>query len=108
MPHARMAPEFFSEVDMADINEQVKKHDVIIRSRGTVKLDGIVSVISFDETSVCLESVMGDMLIEGDELHIGSLDTDKGIVELEGTINSLYYETSGATRKKGLFGRTKR
>ncbi|MGN1048473.1 MAG: sporulation protein YabP [Eubacteriales bacterium] len=91
--------------NMADMGEQIKKHDIVIRSRENVHIDGILNVISFDDQSVCLESVMGDMIIEGENLHIGTLDTEKGTVELEGTVDSLYYASSEPERKRGLFGR---
>ena len=87
------------------MNEQVKQHDILIKSRGNVEICGVESVISFDDESVCLESVMGELLIEGEELNVGTLDTDKGIVKLSGKINGIFYNTSSPKPQKGLFGR---
>ena len=87
------------------MNEQAKQHDIIIRSRGYVEICGVESVISFDDESVYLESTMGDILIEGEELKVGTLDTEKGIVKLTGKINGVYYNTTTPKPQKGLFGR---
>ena len=88
-----------------NMNEQAKQNDIIIRSRGYVEVCGVESVISFDDESVCLESVMGELLIEGEELSVGTLDTDRGIIKLTGKINGVYYNTSSPKPQKGLFGR---
>ena len=87
------------------MNEQVNKHDILIRSREYIEICGVETVVSFDEESVCLESVMGELLIEGEELNVGTLDTDKGVVKLTGKINGIYYNTSTQKTQKGFFGR---
>lgn len=87
------------------MNEQTKQHDILIKSRGYVEICGVESVVSFDEESVCLESVMGELIIEGEELSVGTLDIDKGIVKLTGKINGVYYNTTSPKPQKGLFGR---
>ena len=87
------------------MNEQANKHDILIRSREYIEICGVETVVSFDEESVCLESVMGELLIEGEELNVGTLDTDKGVVKLTGKINGIYYNTSTQKTRKGFFGR---
>lgn len=87
------------------MNEQSKQHDILIKSRENVEISGVESVISFDDESVCLESIMGELLIEGEELNVGTLDTDRGIVKLTGKINGIYYNTSSQKTQKGLWGR---
>ncbi|MBR4295421.1 MAG: sporulation protein YabP [Clostridia bacterium] len=87
------------------MNEQIRPHDIIIKSRANMELCGVLDVISFDEQSICLETSMGEMVIEGEELHVSSLDTDRGTIMLGGKINGLYYSTDSAEGKKGLFGR---
>ncbi len=87
------------------MNEQAKQHDILIRSRGYIEICGVESVTSFDDESVCLESVMGELIVEGEELRVGTLDTDKGVVRLTGKINGVYYNTSSPKPQKGFFGR---
>ena len=87
------------------MNEQSRPHDISIRNRGHMEICGVLNVTSFDEESVCLETVMGDMVIEGEALKVSSLDTDRGTVMLDGKINGLYYNTSSSEPKKGFLGR---
>lgn len=87
------------------MNEQARPHDIIIKSRANMELCGVLNVISFDEQSVCLETSMGEMVIDGENLHVSALDTDRGTITLDGKINGLYYSTDSADAKKGLFGR---
>ena len=90
------------------MNEQPKQHDILIKSRGMVEICGVESVISFDDESVCLESTLGELIIEGEDLSVGTLDTDRGIVKLSGKINGVYYNTSSPKPQKGFFGRINR
>lgn len=87
------------------MNEQIRQHDIVIRSRASMEICGVKNVISFDEENVCLDTVMGEMTIEGEELNVSSLDTDRGTVHLSGKINGLYYNTESSEPKKGFFGR---
>ena len=70
-------------------------------NRKILNLSGIEDVISFDEDSVNLETEMGEMMIDGENLHVGTLDTQKGVVVIDGRINGLYYRTE-QPRKKGI------
>ncbi len=87
------------------MNEQIRPHDIIIKSRAHMEICGVENVTSFDEENVCLETVMGEMMIEGENLHVSSLDTDRGTVLLDGKINGIYYNTQMSESKKGFFGR---
>ena len=87
------------------MNEQARPHDIIMRSRARMEISGVQNVISFDEESVCLETVMGEMMIEGENLRVSSLDTDRGNILLDGKVNSLYYNTQNGESKKSFFGR---
>ncbi|MBQ8005845.1 MAG: sporulation protein YabP [Clostridia bacterium] len=87
------------------MNEQTIAHDITIKSRGHMELSGVENVVSFDEETVCLETVMGEMIIEGEELHVSALNTEKGTVLLLGKINGLYYNTVKSESKKSFFGK---
>ena len=89
------------------MNEEARAHDISIRSRSHMEVSGVSNVISFDEETVCLETVMGDMMIEGEEIKVSTLDTEKQKIILNGKINALYYYGPSSERKKGLFGRYK-
>ena len=49
----------------------------------------------------------GDLTLEGDGLRVGTLDTDKGIISVDGKINALYYTDSIKKGRRGFFSRDK-
>ena len=79
------------------------KNDILIRSRKHIDITGVRDVISFDDRAVVMTTSGGDMTVEGDELKIGVLDTDKGIVSVDGKISAVIYYDSEPSEKRRLF-----
>ena len=80
-------------------------HDCYIHSRAHIDVSGVCEVISFDESTVTLITNCGEMTLEGQDLHIGTLDTSQGIVSVDGKISALYYMDSSPKKRGGLFRR---
>ena len=86
--------------------EKQEKNDIALRSRKHIDVTGVKDVQSFDEGSVVMTTCCGDMAIEGAGLKIGTLDTDRGIVSVDGKISAvIYYDDVPETGRRGLFGR---
>ena len=80
-------------------------HELVMRDRKSMRMNGVCEVISFDDNSVVLKTVKGELAVEGAGLKVSALDTNKGEIMLDGNIQSVvYYDTNGDTRK-GFFGR---
>ena len=80
--------------------------DITVKNRTKMSISGVTEVISFDETAVDLKTVCGELCVEGEGLHIGVLDTERGIVTLEGrTIDGINYLRSDGGERKGFFGK---
>ena len=73
--------------------------------RKQLEVNGIIDVVRFDDVSVVLQTVCGELTIEGSGLKMSVLDTDKGIVSLVGQVDSIYYSEETNEPKKRLFGR---
>lgn len=85
---------------------QTNSHNISIRDRKHIDISGVKEVVSFDDTSVVMVTVGGDMTVEGDNLKIGVLDTDRGLVSIDGKISALLYEDESSTDgKKGILGK---
>ncbi len=82
-----------------------EKNDILIRSRKHIDITGVKDVVSFDDRSVVMMTSGGDMTVEGEELKIGVLDTDKGIVSVDGKISAVIYYDSAPSEKRKLFGK---
>ncbi len=74
-------------------------------NRKILNLSGIEDVISFDELSVYLVTKEGNLLIEGAELHITTLDVSEGNMTIEGVINSMVYHDKENAPKGGFFSK---
>ena len=88
------------------ISEKQERNDIAIRSRKHIDVTGVRQVLSFDDCSVVMTTCCGNMAIEGAELKIGTLDTERGVVSVDGRIDAVvYYDNSAEAGSKGLFGR---
>ena len=84
-----------------------KNHRLHITNRNRGSLDGIKDVIAFAPEEVKLSTEQGRLTICGAELHVISLDVEKGELEFEGRIDSMVYseeKTPGQVASK-IFGR---
>ena len=91
---------------MPDIksNETVS-HELHLRERKDLTMNGVTEVVSFDDCSVLLKTVCGELSIEGEDLHISALDTSRGAVAVSGNIQSFVYYDRQADGKRSKTGR---
>ncbi len=76
-------------------------HQVILHNREKGNFTGILDVISFDETTIILDTDMGLLTIKGKDLHVSRLTLDKGEIDIEGRTDSLVYSANESYRKAG-------
>lgn len=90
------------------INDSKHEHEIRLVKRESMSVYGVSDVTSFDESSVTLTSVEGELVIEGEDIKIGVLDTDKGIVTLSGRVDGFYYVNDNKNEKKGFFSKNRK
>ena len=89
---------------MASNTEQLKKHRIEMTDRTNVFITGVSDVINFDEVSVVLDTSAGVLSIDGQELHIVSLNVDSGEITVSGSsINGIIYPQSFGKTTGGFF-----
>lgn len=93
--------------DMIGTNDK-RTHEVNMTARGHMSIGGVCEVISFDDTCLALKTVCGEMTVEGREIKVGVLDTDRGVVSLDGRIDAIYYSDTDSDDRRGFFGRLKK
>ncbi len=79
-----------------------QSHEIRVGMRKEMNVTGVKEVLSFDESCVVLKSACGEMTVEGSDLRVGTLDTDRGVVSLCGRIDTIYYTDEHPTEKRGL------
>ena len=89
-------------------NTEKNKHEIRMLNRREATVFGVSEVISFDEEGARLNTVDGELIIEGEEIKIGTLDTAGGVVSLSGKFNGFYYSEEQKNEKKGFFSRFSR
>ena len=81
-------------------------HELLLKGRKNLSVSGVKEVISFDESSVILNTVCGELEIEGDSLRVSALDTARGNVTVDGNISSVVYSDKPQKEgRRGVFGR---
>ena len=85
-----------------------KSHEILMKMRKEMKINGVTEVESFDETGAVLHTVCGMMTVEGTEIRIGILDVDSGNVTLNGRIDAIFYSSEEKESKRSIFGKKNR
>ena len=79
-----------------------QSHEIRVGMRKEMNVTGVKEVVSFDESCVVLKSECGEMTVEGSELRVGTLDTERGVVNLCGKIDTVYYTDDRPSEKHGF------
>ena len=77
------------------MNERVgnpSTHSLLAVNREAVTVKGVSDVISFDESMVVLVTGCGNLALEGRDLHVTTLDTQNGVVEVTGRLCGVLYD----------------
>ena len=77
-------------------------HKLTLNQRKSLTMTGVTEVLSFDETAVVLQTALGLLTVQGQELKLKTLSLDGGQVAVDGTISALVYEEP---REAGLWQR---
>lgn len=83
-----------------DKNIQVLTHNIQINERKGIIMNGIKKIENFNKEEFFIHSVMGYILIRGEELELIKLDTMGGTISIKGRINSLNYLEEGNKKIK--------
>ena len=80
---------------MENIKEVISGHNITLYERKNINLTGIKKLNSFDDTEFFVDSVMGSILIKGENLELINLDTYTGKLSIKGKIDSFSYLDGG-------------
>ena len=76
-------------------------HKIVVTSRKTALITGVLDVLSFDPGEVLLETELGMLMLKGEELHVNRLNLEKGEVDIDGRTDSFVYSERNAYKKDG-------
>ena len=75
-----------------------QNHNIILENRKILSISGITDVDSFDEREISLYTQLGELTVQGRELHIDAMSVETGDMTITGDIWALIY---GDKDKKG-------
>lgn len=80
------------------------RHQLTLVDREELTIEGVISLGSYDEKEIIMETEQGMLTIKGDGLNIKQLSLDKENIIIDGNIRGLTYDEA-IQSKKGLLGR---
>ena len=82
-------------------------HTIALTERKNITISGVKKIESFDNEEFLIETLMGFVVVKGEQLEIIRLDTYQGNIAIKGKINSINYIDDDKTKEKdeGIFNR---
>jgi len=80
------------------------RHQVTLFDREEMTIDGVLSLGSYDEKEIVMETEHGMLTVKGEGLNIKQLNLDKSNVIVDGLVKTITYDDTART-KKGLLER---
>lgn len=81
-------------------------HSVKMNNRKNLEITGVKEVDSFDNEEFLLETVMGYLIVRGQNLQLKNLDVSEGSVTIKGKIYELsYVDEQQQEKAKGFFSK---
>lgn len=81
-----------------------KNHNIILENRTGLSVSGVEEVLHFDENTVILRTVLGELSVRGDKLKVESLQVDNGDLRVSGHVDELRYAEENVGLWERLFG----
>ena len=69
----------------------LKNHNIIIEDRKKFILSGVRQVISFDDETIMLDTVLGKLAVKGAGLRILNFESESGDLSGEGKVFAIIY-----------------
>ncbi len=67
-------------------------HKLTLNEREKLTLTGVTEVMSFDDNTVALNTSLGTLIIQGEDLKLKNLSLEMGQVAVDGRVSALIYE----------------
>ena len=73
-------------------------HSLNLEERHRLAVTGVSEVLSFDDNQVVMDTALGLLTVEGEQLHVEKLSLDIGELAIGGTVSALYYTRQKQSR----------
>ncbi len=80
-------------------------HKLVMLDRKRLEISGVNDVISVDINEAILDTLVGNLTVKGNNLHVKRLNLEKGELDMEGNIDSIFYTKSQKEKKASMISR---
>lgn len=87
-----------------EINNQ-SSNLITIRDRKELDICGVTRVDSFDAKEFALDTNMGYLQVLGNDLALGSMNLEKGLLSIKGNIDSVKFVNKAKVTKESFFSK---
>lgn len=77
-------------------------HHLVMENRKKLTLTAVKDVTMFEETRIVLDTVMGELTVTGQGLHLNNLSVETGEISIEGRVDSLSYDDDPISKQSLL------
>ncbi|MFD1362570.1 sporulation protein YabP [Lentibacillus salinarum] len=95
-----------NDYEQQPVKRTHEDHMVKMNNRKNLEITGVKEVDSFDNEEFLLETVMGYLIIRGQNLQMKNLDVGDGLVTIKGKVYELsYVDEHHQEKAKGFFSK---
>lgn len=85
------------------MQRDLSNQDISLKSRKNLEVTGVKKIKSLNEDEFLVQTTLGLLQVQGENLEMSQLDLEKGILELSGKVNKVEYLQDNLKEKKKLF-----
>ncbi len=82
------------------MNNELKEQMLSLNNRKRLEITGVKKLESLNKTEFFVDTILGLLLVRGENLEMQHLDIEKGILWIIGNVNSVSYLDEDKTKKK--------
>lgn len=86
------------------MSEAQLPHGLQLNERKMLTLTGVTEVTRFEDSAVVMETSLGTLVVQGQELKLKTLSLEGGKVSVEGRISAIVYEEPRLSGWRRLLG----
>ncbi len=86
-------------------NQSTQKQQLQLVGRQQLSVQGVEDVLRFEESSILLETDLGTLEVDGEQLRIARLDPDRKEILICGNVGAICYVDTAPKRSGGWFRR---
>lgn len=82
------------------MNNELKEQILTLNNRKRLEITGVKKLESLNKTEFFVDTILGLLLVRGEDLEMQHLDIEKGILWIIGHVSSLSYLDEDNNKKK--------